>query len=119
MIRVDIIEIEISSPLLILHLHNPAIVHGKVKVIYFRYHQYKAKQHKSTNIVNTYISKNQNIERTAGIEPATIRTAIERSTTELYAQYELEMRGVEPRTFRMQSGRATTVPHPHITLSVV
>lgn len=29
----------------------------------------------------------------------------------------LEMRGVEPRTFRMQSGRATTVPHPHITLS--
>ena len=24
----------------------------------------------------------------------------------------LEMRGVEPRTFRMQSGRAATVPHP-------
>ena len=42
-------------------------------------------------------------------------SAIERSTTELYAQY-LEMRGVEPRTFRMQSGRATTVPHPHYTL---
>ena len=26
----------------------------------------------------------------------------------------VEMRGVEPRTFRMQSGRATTVPHPLI-----
>ena len=27
----------------------------------------------------------------------------------------MEMRGVEPRTFRMQSGRATTVPHPRTT----
>ena len=26
----------------------------------------------------------------------------------------VEMRGVEPRTFRMQSGRAATVPHPRI-----
>ena len=71
---------------------------------------------KNTNIDQyKYENTKQNIERTAGIEPATIRTAIERSTTELYAQY-LEMRGVEPRTFRMQSGRATTVPHPHYTL---
>ena len=27
----------------------------------------------------------------------------------------LEKRGIEPRTCRMQSGRATTVPHPHVT----
>ena len=55
--------------------------------------------------------------------------AIHRSTTELWVlhfstQREsntwpmescLEKRGIEPRTCRMQSGRATTVPHPLVT----
>ena len=27
---------------------------------------------------------------------------------------ELEVRGFEPRTFRMQSGRSTTELHPHL-----
>ena len=35
------------------------------------------------------------------------------------SQKTMEMRGVEPRTFRMQSGRATTVPHPLIFVMIL
>ena len=50
-----------------------------------------------------------------GFEPTSANTlelessSLDRSDTNAK---ELELRGVEPRTFRMQSGRATTVPQP-------
>ena len=48
-----------------------------------------------------------------GFEPTSANTLeLESSSLDRSDTNAMEMRGVEPRTFRMQSGRAATVPHP-------